>query len=165
MQAWVVRSGGQKEPDVSHLFEANSVAAISWGDTFGDLSGMSREEIKGRLRDAEPGATDGRVRSMAGCVYRFVNEIAAGDLILTPPTGNRGDILIGYCEGRYEYRPGLIENDGDPYKHVRAVRWLPERVTKSKLEKTNTGGDLTVYSVTKYIDEIEAVLGGVEKCA
>ena len=159
MQAWVVRSGGQNESDVSHLFEANSVAAIGWRGIFGDLSGMTREEIKGRLRDAEPGATDGSVRSMAGCIYRFVNEIAAGDLILTPPTGNRGDILIGYCEGRYEYRPELIGIDGDTYNHTRKVRWLPERIPKSKFKKTNTGGDLTVYSVTKYIDEIEAVLG------
>ena len=113
MQAWVVRSGGQNEPDVSHLFEANSVAAISWGDTFGDLSGMNREEIR------QAGKVTGKT---AETIDYFVNEIEVGDLIVTPPSADCGPVLIGSCEGDYEYKPGLIEIDGDPYKHVRAVR-------------------------------------------
>ena len=154
MQAWVVRSGGQNEPDVSHLFEANSVAAISWRDTFGDLSGMSREEI--RLAGAVTGAT-------ARIIDRFVNEIEIGDLIVTPPSADRGPVLIGYCEGQYEYRPGLIEIDGDPYKHVRAVRWL-KKVPRSGLSGAFTKSLLptTVFNVSKHLEEIQRVIGAAD---
>ena len=154
MQAWVVRSGGQNESDVSHLFEANSVAAISWRDTFGDLSGMSREEI--RLAGAVTGAT-------ARIIDRFVNEIEIGDLIVTPPSADRGPVLIGYCEGQYEYRPGLIEIDGDPYKHVRAVRWL-KKVPRSGLSGAFTKSLLptTVFNVSKHLEEIQRVIGAAD---
>ena len=154
MQAWVVRSGGQNEPDVSHLFEDNSVAAISWRDTFGDLSGMSREEIR---RAGEVTGTT------AGIIDRFVNKIEVGDLIVTPPSADRGDVLIGYCEGRYEYRPGLIEIYGDPYKHVRAVRWL-KRVLRSDLSDVFTKSlqPQTVFNVSKHLEEIQRVIGAAD---
>ncbi len=154
MQAWVVRSGGQNEPDVSHLFEANSVAAISWRDTFGDLSGMNREEIR------RAGAVTG---TTAGIIDRFVNEIEVGDLIITPPSADRGPVLIGSCEGHYEYRPGLIEIDGDPYKHVRAVRWL-KKVPRSDLSDVFTNSFLpqTVFNVSKHLEEIQRIIGGAD---
>ena len=154
MQAWVVRSGGQNEPDVSHLFEDNSVAAISWRDTFGDLSGMSREEIR---RAGEVTGTT------AGIIDRFVNKIEVGDLIVTPSSADRGDVLIGYCEGRYEYRPGLIEIYGDPYKHVRAVRWL-KRVLRSDLSDVFTKSlqPQTVFNVSKHLEEIQRVIGAAD---
>jgi predicted Mrr-cat superfamily restriction endonuclease len=146
MQAWVVRSGPKEKPDVSRQFEANSVAAISWGEKFGDLSGMSREEIK----------QSGQVTGVtAGTIDRFVNEIEVGDLIVTPPSADRGPVLIGYCEGRYEYRP-RHEMGGDPYKHVRAVGWL-KKVPRSDLSGAFIKSLLrpTVFKVSPHLEEIQ----------
>ena len=154
MKAWVIRSGGIAEPDVSRLFEAMEVAAVGWGDLIPDLSGMSKEKIR-RMVTARVERAPSYV---AGVFNRFVNEIEVGDLIVTPPTANRGPVLIGYCAGPYKYRPGMIvASDNDAYPHVRDVTWV-DKVPRSELSDAFRASLLahsTVFNVNKHIEEIQ----------
>ena len=160
MKAWVVRSGGKDEEDASHLFEALSIAAISvWADT-GDLSQIrTQAEMKEKLWAEKPEWSNRQAGIIAGIHHRFVNEIAVGDLILTPPTKFRGDVLIGCCLGAYEYLPGLVLAR-EEYPHVRKVNWLM-RVPRSEFSKKleNSIVQLTVFEISNYTEEILALLG------
>ena len=154
--AWVIRAGGKGQPDVTSVFWASSVAAIGWGT--GDLSRVSnKEEIRDRLRRVYPDWNNRKLGAIAGNIYRFVFKISVGDLVVTPqPKGGR-DILIGYSAGHYQHRPGLVMNDDD----VRMVNWR-RRGTRDDLSKPlrdSLGRRLTVYSISKHIDEIVGLLG------
>ena len=153
MDAWVVRSG-RKGEDVSHLFEVHSIAAIGWG--LENLSWVrDREEIKDKLRVVYPEMNDGSVAVTAGIIYRFVKEISVGDLILTPPVGS-AEVWIGHCRGPYEYRPELINY----YEDVRRVEWL-RKIPRPELSgplQSSISSELTVFSVSKHIKEIERLI-------
>ena len=161
MNAWVVRSGGTNEPDVSQLFEEHSAAAIDWHDWFGDLSQSSREEIKA-IAQAH-GQTTNSAGGVAGAIFSFVNGITKGDLVITPPTANRGDVLVGYCEDPYKYTPGLIVADNpNHYSHVIRVNWKA-RSPRSKFPSNVVNGRKTVYSVTNHVDDILTIIKGAAR--
>ena len=123
MAAWVVRCGRRGQGGALGRFKDNSVAAIGWG--IGDLSRVrSRDEIKKRLWAEYPDCSDRQVNNWAGTIYSFVNEIAVGDLIVTPSTTS-SEVLIGRCEGACEYWPQWeFLPDGGSYEDVRTVNWL-----------------------------------------
>ena len=157
MNAWVVRSGRMTAPDVSHLFESNSVAAISFGHTFGDMSGHTTPDQIRRAGEASS--------NVARIVHDFVNQIQVGDLIIASPTKRRGHILIGRCQGDYEYSPGVIQVDGHHYNHIRKVDWLAQipwsRFDGEEMEVLRNGAlnaRATVSDATKHMDAIEALL-------
>ena len=156
MEAWVIRSGS-KGDDVSHLFAEKSVVAIGWLSE--DLSRLnSREEIKERIRVEYPESSDGAVNSYAGTLWRFLKDISVGDLILTPPTGST-EVWIGRCRGPYEYLPYVIS---DYYPDVRRVSWL-KQVSRSLLSgplQSSISSELTVFNVSKHIEEIEGLING-----
>ena len=155
VNAWKIRSGG-KGQDVSSAFWDKKVAAIGWG--LGDLSGVTnREEIKDKLRAKYPDWGNRTLGNVAGSLHRFANEIQVGDLILTPPTGNR-DFLIGQCQSPYKYLPGLLP---EGYEDVREVNWL-RRIRRSDLSgglRSSCNGEITVSSISEHIDEIKSLLG------
>ena len=156
MNAWVVRSGGTNEPDVSQLFEEHSAAAIDWQDWFSDLSQSSREEIKA-MAQAHGQNTHG-AGAVAGEIFSFVNGIIKGDLVITPPTADRGNVLVGYCEDPYKYTPGLIVADNPKhYSHVIRVNWVA-RFPRSKFPSNVVKVRKTVYSVTNHMDEILTII-------
>ncbi len=158
MKAWVVRSGGhgQDQKEVSAQFWEKGVAAIGWG--LESLSGVAtREEIKRRLRAKYQGWTERKLGSVTGNIYRFVKEIAVGDLILTPPIGG-GDVLIGRCAGPYEHSPGLVTaNDDDD---VRKATWLKKvgRIKFSAKLIKFINRPPTVADASEHIKEIQGLL-------
>ena len=86
-----------------------------------------------------------------------MNGIQVGDLILTPPTENR-DFMIGQCQSRYKYLPGLLP---EGYEDVREVNWL-RRIPRSELSeglRASCNGEITVSSLSKHIGAIETLLG------
>jgi MoxR-like ATPase len=126
VHVWCVR-GGKKG-----IYEDNSLAqsasVIGWHDLGPLNSGLSREELKKMLEDS---GKKGRTAAMqAGEIYRFINEIAVGDLIVLPLMkthpdlgADAGSIAVGRVVGEYEHR-----KDG-PFadslgQNTRPVEWL-----------------------------------------
>ena len=156
MAAWVVRCGRTGAKGRMDRFEANSIAAIGWKTD--DLFRInSQEELKDELRRINPYSTNQQLGSWASIIYRFIKEIVAGDLILTPSTTS-DEVLIGRCQGAYEYRPEWRDDESE---HVRSVDWL-KKVSRSELSGPfikSIGRPQTVYNVNEHIDEILALLG------
>ena len=161
MAAWVVRCGRRGQKGALDRFEENSVAAIGW--EIGDLSQINgREEIKKKLWDLFPESSDRQVSNWAGTIYSFGKEISVGDLILTPSTTS-SEVLIGRCEGAYEYWPQWESlRDGGSYEGVRRVNWRRKvaREEFSESLRENLRSLLTVSKIKeRNINEILAHIG------
>ena len=149
---WVVRAGDGGK--FSSEFEAGGYVAI--GFQAGDVSGLSREQIRDHLQSVNPGKKE-RVAGDAGMVFRFANEIQLGEIVVTPD-GATHELLFGEVIGPYEYvDPPPVAS----FRQVRRVRWLarhprdllPKRVLYS------LGSVLTVFKPGGQ-DLLEALLSG-----
>ncbi len=155
MKAWVVRSG-RKGNDFSDRFWDASVAAIGYG--VGSMLGVTtRDGVKNKLKVERPDWKDGQVTRNAGIFHRFKNEIDNGDLIITPPAG-QDELLLGYCRGPYQYSGETLSED---MPHIRKVDWFMKTLKSNFSERflQSISSETVVWNATKYIAEIEAVLG------
>ncbi len=159
MATWVVRAGEGSEI-VGQVRELG-VVAIGWHE-IGDCSDyQSREDFRYAYHQAYPDETNKyRIGMQAGQVYRFVREIAIGDIVMTPDSPAR-DVLIGEVTGEYEYDPGQI----DGYPNLRSVVWkrTVSRDDMSTGLRAVTGAIMTVFTVEGFDQEIQRLLEGRPK--
>ncbi len=123
---WLVRAGrrGRYASD----FVSRGLVAIGW-PAVGDLTGRERADLVQAVR-REYG--DKGAPGNAGMLWRFANEMAVGDLVLTPDAETR-ELHAGRIVGAYRFDTGALL---DEYPNVRAVEWttvfdrdeLPKRI-------------------------------------
>lgn len=160
-RAWLVRHKVAGRPRLDQWLESG-YASIGWG-RLGDVVGASREEIAARLQTAYPDQPAGWMRNSAGNIDRFLNEMAIGDLVVTP---EGQDIYVGivdsapsFVEGSEEAHRRTVEwaNPGDPIARgalsVRAYSKL-----RTLLTVTDVTEDLTEFARRAGVDlsEVEA---------
>lgn len=153
-RVWVVHA----PIEIADKVESDSAVAIGWHamGKFNELT--NRENIKKRFREIYTDASEPQVRVTAGLVHRFVNVIQKDDWILTPLKATR-EVLIGTVRGNYEFDKELISAE---YPNVRRVNWL-KKVSRDDLTQEfrySIGGFLTVFTVTDFILEVEALAKG-----
>ena len=152
---WVARA----EEDIQDIVERDGFIGIGFGgDALGDLSGLSREEIRPRVenapdrRDKEPGY----YRLAAGQLWRFINEVEEGDCLLTPHKRTRNvNVRIGLVRGAYEFSRGA------PRPHRRPVDWIRTDILRDGLSaqlRASLTGQMTVFSVNRHADELAWLL-------
>ena len=153
---WVVRGGSQGELD--SLFLQKNCVAIGWPN-IGNPNQIpaTREAFKAAVLKGYPDHPE-RVPGAAGMVYRFLHEMAVGDLVLYPSKIDR-HIHVGEIVSSPKYRPELNAD----YPNLREVRWLRNRLSKSTfsqgaLHEINSA--LTVFVVKNYADEVRNALSG-----
>lgn len=143
---------------IADKVESESAVAIGWYE-MGKLNKFTnREDIKEKYREIYTDASEPQVWVSAGMVHRFVNEIRKDDWILTPLKATR-EVLIGTAIGDYEFDKELIS---DEYPNVRRVKWL-RKVSRDDLTQEfrySIGGFLTVFTVSGFISEVEALAKG-----
>jgi len=153
---WGVHAG--KTGDAHSLFLKHGVVALGW-TKIGDLSkfGSKREEFKTAVAAAYPDAKPGAIPTNAGQLFRFVNELAVGDLLAYPSKTDRM-IHLGRVEGSYVYNPKLSEG----YPHQRKAKWLKEfpRTQFSQGALYELGSAMSFFQVKTYADEYRAALEG-----
>lgn len=141
------------QPGIDPL--TDDAVRIGWDRVQRDLSGITptrdgfREVVAAAYPD-EPSS----LNSSAGTLFRFVNEIAEDDIIVSP---NRTDrtLRIGRVSGPYEYRPGAF------YRHWRPVEWLVPRVSRDELSEAaqnELGSATTLFRLKTSRPEIEFLL-------
>lgn len=152
---WVVRAGegGEYADDCKE----HNIVALRWQE-MGDLSGLEgRDEFLQKAQSVYPNHKLGRQRSGASQLFRFVNEVRTGDLVLTPVSAAR-QIHMGEIVGEYVHRVDLIE--GLP--QTRAVEWrrTVSRDDLSVRARNSAGSSLTLFSMAAHLVELLQLLEG-----
>ena len=123
------------------------------------MEGLSREEIGERLDRVWPDAHSSQRRITVGMLYRFVSEIAEGDVVLTPIKATRR-VLFGRVAGPYRFN---LKAQLELEMHTRPVQWLRTDVIRDDLStgfRNTLGGLMTVFNLDGHAAEIERVIRG-----
>ena len=139
---WKVNAG--RRSVLASEFLNRGVVAIGWREA-GDYSGAkTRSEVLERVATAYPDHTDQQNNVGAGQVWRFLDEVAVGDLVLTYDPSTRL-YHVGEISGPPRYAPDEIE----ALPVQRAVRWTSavSRDVLSYAAKGRLGAILTLFKV------------------
>lgn len=141
---------------LTHELVDDGFVSVGW-DEIGDLTRVrqGRDGIKKALSVKHPDAKPRSIASQAGVLYRFVHEIAIGDIVVAPYKPD-STINIGIVDSAYYY-----DADAPTHRHRRRVRWvktgLPRAVfTQSALYEL--GSILTLFKITRHVTEVMAVM-------
>lgn len=148
---WVVRAGERGR--YASEFENGGFTAISVHPVE-DVSGMTRSQIKESIASQHP-KSKGKVPIEAALLYRFVNVIQFGDIIVTSDGATR-ELLLGEITGPYEYHERPVVSN---FRHVRRVNWLG-RHSRYELPQEllySLGSPLTLYELA-HKDRLVAML-------
>ncbi|CAN7416636.1 restriction endonuclease [Brevundimonas sp. LjRoot202] len=153
---WGIHAG--KTGDAESLFTHQNCVAVGW-PAMGDLSGLklTREAFKARYSEVFPTKSAGHVPVAAGQLFRFVQEIKPGDLVVFPAKLDR-TVRIGRVTGGYAHRPDASK----AYPNQRSVEWLKSfpRTKFSQGALYEIGSALSLFQVKNFADEFRAALTG-----
>jgi restriction system protein len=152
---WVIRAGETGDADA--LFLSKSVVALSLG-AIGNLKAIApprRSAIKSALLKHYPQiSTIARARN-AGQLFRFIQSIQVGDLMVYPSRVDR-KVHIGRVTGSYYFDERILPK----YPHRRSVAWLTvvSREVFSRNALLEMGAATTLFQIRRHIDEFRDVL-------
>lgn len=120
-RAWIVRAGQQGENE--DLARDESIVLIGWS-VLGEIGpGTTRAQLKGLIQRSTGEERSASLNAQASSIYRFINEMQDGDLVILPLQQDRGKASVGVIDGPFLYRPdGIFENRDAHYQ--RPVTWL-----------------------------------------
>ena len=132
---------------------------IGWSK-MGDLSPLpaDREAFKGKLAEVYPEKKKGAIPVDAGTLYRFVHEMALGDIVIYPSKTDRM-VNIGEVTGGYEYVAAGVDLDSPNRRKVKWLQHMP-RTMFSQSALHEIGSFITLFQVTTHADEFLAALRG-----
>ena len=143
MTMWMVRAGrnGRWIED----FVSKNVVGLGWHGVGNSLLYATKEEIFDAMRKAYPDMSDGTAASGASQLWRFRNEVAVGDAVVTYDAGAR-EYYLGKIISEPRYQAAEIEE----LTLQRSVEWLPEQVDRDMLSddsRNRLGSTLTLFKV------------------
>lgn len=132
--------------------------AIGWHE-IGDLRRLepSREAFKSAYASVFPLEKAGAVPVKAGVLYRFLKDVAVGDLVAYPSKFDRL-INLGVVASEYQYLPARNAE----YPHRRRVEWRVHapRAQFSQKALYEIGAAVTLFQITNNAEEFLAALSG-----
>lgn len=90
-----------------------------------------------------------------GMLYTIIKGILISDIVLCPD--GQGNYLVGEVTGDYEYHKGVT------LPHRRNVRWYNKAISRDEISESlrNSAGSIgTVSNISRYAEEIEALISG-----
>lgn len=153
---WGIHAG--RTGDADTLFLRKNVVAIGWAKV-GNLAKIdaTRDAFKAAVTKAFPDKKPAAVPNNAGQLYRFVHEMAVGDIVAYPSKADR-QIHLGRVEGPYKYDPKLEAG----YPNQRPVKWIAA-VPRSKFSQGalyEIGSAISLFQVRNYAEEYRAAIEG-----
>jgi len=100
-----------------------------------------------------PGKTKVSAGLACGMLHTITKGIKNGDIVLCPD--GKGNYWVGEVVGDYEYQKGASQ------PHRRAIRWFPKSISRDRMSislRNSTGSIGTVSNISKYTEEIEALI-------
>jgi restriction system protein len=141
-------------------FEKEGYIGIGWfnhNPIDWDLS--NKDFLKDRYREKFPENPNMRVNQNVGQIFRFVNEMSLGDLVISPYVDNR--LLVGLIESELYFK----EDETSPYPWRKKVKWFKEKLDRHTLSvplQNTLRSSLTCFKVSSS-DEILIELGLLKK--
>lgn len=135
-----------------------SYISIGWAE-LGDLSRQprDRETLKLRLSEKFSEAKAGAIPVWAGVISRFTDEMAIGDIVVSPNKARR-TINIGRIAGDYYF-----DQTAETHPNRRKVDWLKTDIPRSEFSSSalnELGSALTLFEVKRHREVIEGFLQG-----
>ncbi|MBA3648775.1 MAG: restriction endonuclease [Chitinophagales bacterium] len=145
MKLWTIRAGRYGEQEQTCINEG--LVTISWNDLPDLKKFKTRDELFEEFQKHYPDPSNVKTGINVGQVWRFVNEIANGDLVALP-SKSQPTIHIGKVTGDYKYE--RKDKDGEVI-HWRPVKWLKSipRVEFDQDLLYSFGSLLTVSQVSR----------------
>ncbi|MEI6458562.1 MAG: endonuclease NucS domain-containing protein [Pseudomonadota bacterium] len=153
---------GRQGAHVSECLAGNFIAFSDYENVFGDMTGKFPEEWQDFNRRYVPILIERiptRTRISAGLtcgmLWTLSRGMALGDIVFCPD--GQGAYLVGEISSEYTYVAG--EN----LQHRRKVTWYPARVDRQSMSealRNSTGATNTVTNITKYSEELIALIAG-----
>lgn len=132
--------------------------AIGWHE-LGDVGHLpaNRQVFREAYAKALPSSKPAGIPVSSGQVFRFVHEMAVGDVVVFPSREDRM-IHIGRVTGPYEH----VVDDVAEYPNRRAVQWNRHihRDQFSQSALYEIGSAMTLFSVSSHAEEFLAALTG-----
>ncbi len=116
---WMVRAG--RGAEFLDDFIQKNIVAIGWHLAGKIAAGESREQIAHKVLISWPKMSRGKVAISAGQIYRFLNEIAVSDRVVTYDPSRRV-----YHVGEILSEPTFDESCIEELPRIRDVKWLGE---------------------------------------
>jgi hypothetical protein len=118
-----------------------------------DDKDLTIDEIKKTYKEYNKGKD--KIGFVCGQLWKVCKGINIDDIVISPDS--TGDYYIGKIVSNYYFV------DGDVLPHRRKVEWFPNKIERKKMSdelKKATKSLGTVTDITKYTNEIEALLKG-----
>jgi predicted Mrr-cat superfamily restriction endonuclease len=156
MEYYLIRIGeGSKYIEEAKKY---GFVAIGWNE-IKDLNNYKNvEEIKKALSNTSYEFSPQQIANSAGQLFRFGLEIEKGDIILSPL--GSGEYLVGEI-GEYYFEEDPKGNCD--FKHRRKVKWYDNSILKEDMSTNlaySLGALLTIFSINKYSEELNALISG-----
>ena len=157
---WVVRLGkGNVFAEEAHN---GNYIMIGWLPDIDlkDLTGLEQDEFLKKIRELlekeYPDETEKWYGGIARQIFKFVALAKPGDVVMSP-ANSEGLKYFGIIKSDYYY-----EKDSNTKNHRRDIEWISEidKDQFSEALRNSSGAMMTLFSVSKYADEIESLLSG-----
>jgi len=151
---------GRKSAYAEEAYKGNFIAAgfIKDRDLTQHLSDNWRDfnkEFIPLFLEQNPEKTKVSAGLACGMLWTIAKGVQISDVVLCPD--GKGNYYVGEVTGGYEYHKGEV------LPHRRAVRWFSRTITRDDMSESlkNSAGSIgTVSNITKYANELDALLSG-----
>ena len=135
----------------TQTFKDHGYVGLGWFDQLIDKS-FSREDIKELYRKAYDNKVPMRVSQNSGQVFRFVNDLNIGDIVITPYDNNQ--LLVGKIKSDVYYK----SDNTSPYGLRKDVEWYPNTINRQELSiplQNSLRSSLTVFALSNGTEILE----------
>lgn len=151
---------GRKSAYAEEAYKGNFIAAgfIQDKDLTHHLSDNWREfnkEFIPIFLEQKPGKKKVSAGLACGMLWTIAKGVQIGDVAICPD--GKGNYYAGEVIGGYEY------HKGEALPHRRAVRWFSRTISRDEMSESlrnSTGSIGTVSNISKYANELDALLSG-----
>ena len=142
---WLVRAGARGEDEALALEQ--DLAVLGFHEVADLTHASDREAVRERVRQANPGAQDAKIRNVAAQLSAFALRMREGDIVVLPLKMRPGQIALGRVEGPYRYQ----EIEGVK-RHTRSIKWIRPDIPRHELDQDllySLGAFLTVCRIRR----------------
>lgn len=144
--AWVIRAGREGEREQEALSDGFAIAG--WSEIRDLTSVRSKAQLRLLVRATYHDRPARVVASWVGQLWRLLDTIQVGDLVVMPLRDTPNTIAIGRVTGPYRYRTDAAEDR----RHVRPVDWIQPKVSRTIVEQDllyTMGSLLTIFQLKR----------------